>query len=92
MKSGAEPFERTVAIVNGILEPMARILKENPTFPYEDYTHLLVAAIDHDVAHYQDIAAAMEDGNRRVAMYEFGLVPQLFRALEARPVTSRHGL
>jgi benzoyl-CoA reductase/2-hydroxyglutaryl-CoA dehydratase subunit BcrC/BadD/HgdB len=77
-----EPFERTVAIVNGILKPMAQLLKENPTPPYEDYAHLYAAAINYDAAHYLDIAAAMADENRKVAMFEFGLVPQLFYAFE----------
>jgi len=78
----AEPFERTVAIANGILKPMVRLLKEDPAPPYADCTHLLAAAIDHDVAHYLDIAAAMGDQKRKVAMYEFGLVPQLFYAFD----------
>ena len=82
----AEPFERTVAVVNGILEPMSRLLKENPTPPYEDYTHLLVAAMGHDVARHRDIAAAMEDESRKVALYEFGLVPQLFYAFDCAPL------
>jgi benzoyl-CoA reductase/2-hydroxyglutaryl-CoA dehydratase subunit BcrC/BadD/HgdB len=78
----AEPFERTTAIVNGIMKPMAQLLKETPTPPYQDYAHLVVAAIDHDVAHFLDIAAAMGDENRKVAMFEFGLVPQLFHAFD----------
>jgi benzoyl-CoA reductase subunit B len=82
----AEPFERTVAIANGILEPMSRLLKENPTPPYEDYAHLLVAAMDHDVAHHLDIAVAMENESRKVALYEFGLVPQLFFAFDCAPL------
>jgi benzoyl-CoA reductase/2-hydroxyglutaryl-CoA dehydratase subunit BcrC/BadD/HgdB len=78
----AEPFGRTVAIANGILKPMAQLLKESPTPPYQEDAHLLAAAVDHDVAHYLDIAAAMEDEGRKVAMYEFGLVPQLFYAFD----------
>jgi len=78
----AEPFQRTVAIANGMLEPMARLLRENPTPPYGDYVHLVAAAIEHDVAHYRDIAAAMADEKRKVAMFEFGLVPQLFYSFD----------
>jgi benzoyl-CoA reductase/2-hydroxyglutaryl-CoA dehydratase subunit BcrC/BadD/HgdB len=77
-----EPFQRTMAITNGILKPMVQILRENPEPPYQDYAHLLAAAVDQNVTHYQDIAAAMEDENRKVAMYEFGLVPQLFHAFD----------
>jgi hypothetical protein len=81
-----EPFERTVAIVNGILKPMAQLVKESPPPPYEDYAHLYAAAINYDAAHYLDIAAAMADENRKVAMFEFGLVPQLFYAFECAPL------
>jgi benzoyl-CoA reductase/2-hydroxyglutaryl-CoA dehydratase subunit BcrC/BadD/HgdB len=77
-----EPFERTVAITNGMLEPMARLVRADSTPPYGDYGHLVAAAIEHDVARYRDIAAAMADENRKVAMFEFGLVPQLFYAFD----------
>jgi len=76
------PFERTMAITNGMLKPMSRLLKENPVPPYQDYAHLLAAMLDQNVDHYTDIAAAMGDQNRKVAMFEFGLVPQLFYAFD----------
>jgi len=78
----AEPFGRTVAIVDGILEPTGQLLRENTIPPYQDYNHLMVAAVDQDVAHYRGVAAAMEDAGRKVAMYEFGLVPQLFYSFD----------
>ncbi len=81
-----EPFERTVAIANGILKPMAQLVKENPPPPYEGYAHLYAAAVDRDAEHYLDIAAAMAAANRKVAMFEFGLVPQLFYAFECAPL------
>ena len=81
-----EPFERTVAIVNDILKPMVQLLKENPIPPHGDYAHLYAAAINRDAAHYLDIAAAMADEDRKVAMFEFGLVPQLFNAFECAPL------
>jgi benzoyl-CoA reductase/2-hydroxyglutaryl-CoA dehydratase subunit BcrC/BadD/HgdB len=81
-RSMTEPFQRSLVIVNDMLKPMSRLLKANPIPPYDDYTHLLAAAIDHDVAHYLDVATAMEDRSRRVAMFEFGLVPQLFHAFD----------
>jgi len=77
-----EPFERTLAIVNGMLEPMAGLLRGDSTPPFGDYGPLAAAAIEHDVAHFRDIAAAMADENRKVAMFEFGLVPQLFYAFD----------
>ena len=77
-----EPFQRTMGITNGILKPMVQLLRENPEPPYQDYAPLLAAAVDQNVTHYQDIAAAMADESRKVAMYEFGLVPQLFHAFD----------
>jgi benzoyl-CoA reductase subunit B len=77
-----EPFERTMGIVNGILEPMRQTLTENPLPPYEDYAHLGAAMLASEVEHYQDIAAAMADGDRRVALFEFGMAPQLFHAFD----------
>jgi benzoyl-CoA reductase/2-hydroxyglutaryl-CoA dehydratase subunit BcrC/BadD/HgdB len=81
-----EPFERTVAIANGILKPMAQLVKEKPPPEYQDYAHLYAAAVDGDAEHYLDIAAAMAAENRKVAMFEFGLVPQLFYAFECAPL------
>ena len=78
----AEPFERTMAIANGMLEPMARLLRADSTPPFGDYGHVAAAALDREVAHYRDIAAAMADEKRKVAMFEFGLVPQLFYAFD----------
>jgi benzoyl-CoA reductase/2-hydroxyglutaryl-CoA dehydratase subunit BcrC/BadD/HgdB len=75
-----------MAITNGILKPMAQLLRENPVPPYQEYAGLLAAAVDQSAAHYTDIAAAMEDDKRRVAMYEFGLVPQLFYAFDCAPL------
>ena len=77
-----EPFERTMAITNGTLKPMARLLRATPVPPYQDYAHLLAATLDQNVDHYTDIAAAMGDPNRRVAMFEFGMMPQLFSAFD----------
>jgi len=77
-----EPFERTMGIVNGILKPMGQSLKENPIPPYQDYAHLGVAMIESEIEHYQDIAAAMADRDRKVALFEFGMAPQLFHAFD----------
>ena len=78
----ADPFERTMAIANGMLEPMARLVRADSTPPYGEYADITAAAIEHDVVRYRDIAAAMADENRKVAMFEFGLVPQLFYSFD----------
>jgi hypothetical protein len=77
-----EPFERTMGIVNGILKPMGQSLRENPIPPYQDYAHLGTAMVESEIEHYQDIAAAMADRDRRVALFEFGMAPQLFQAFD----------
>jgi benzoyl-CoA reductase subunit B len=81
-----EPFQRTMGITNGLLKPMVQLLRDNPEPPYQDYAHLLAAAVEQNVSHYQDIAAAMGDESRKVAMYEFGLLPQLFFAFDCAPL------
>jgi benzoyl-CoA reductase/2-hydroxyglutaryl-CoA dehydratase subunit BcrC/BadD/HgdB len=81
-----KPFEKTMHIVNDLLKPMSQFLKENPLPPYEDYAPLMAEAIERNVEHYEDIAAAMEDKNRKVALFEFGLVPQLFYAFDCAPL------
>ena len=48
------PFERTVAVVNDILKPMAQFIQDNATPPHDDYAQLYATAINHDVAHYLD--------------------------------------
>jgi len=76
------PFERTMAIVNGVMEPMSKVLEQNPVPPYEDYVHLQAAMVRGVVEHFQDVAAAMQDESRRVALFEFGMLPQLFFAFD----------
>ncbi len=80
-----EPFERTMAIVNDFVKPMSQMLKEYPIPPYEDYANIMVAAMESTVEHYEDIAAAMADKSRKVALFEFGLVPQIFYAFDCAP-------
>ncbi|UCD56949.1 MAG: 2-hydroxyacyl-CoA dehydratase [Candidatus Hydrogenedentota bacterium] len=81
-----EPFQKTMGIVNDLLKPMAQFWEQSPIPPYEDYAHLMVAALDSTVKHYEDIATAMADKNRKVALFEFGLVPQIFYAFDCAPL------
>ncbi len=80
------PFEKTMAVVNDLLKPMSRFFKETPLPPYEEFAHLSSAMVDNLTAHYEDIADAMADESRKVAMFEFGLVPQLFYAFDCAPL------
>jgi len=80
------PFERTMEIANGLLKPMAQIMKETPIPPYEEYNELFSALITNNIQPMDDVAAAMADENRKVAMFEFGMVPQLFYAFDCAPL------
>jgi len=77
-----EPFEISMGIVNGLMKPMSRLMLETPPPPYEDYAEVHAATLDDRVENYEDIAAAMADETRRVALFEFGLLPQLFHAFD----------
>ncbi len=80
------PFERTMGVVNNLLKPMSEFTLNNPTPPYEEYAPLYAAAMQSMADHYSDIEAAMHDESRKVAMFEFGLVPQLFYAFDCAPL------
>lgn len=82
----AEPFSRTVEIVNGLMKPMAQIWRDSPIPPYEDYAHLYAALIGYHAEHYEEVATAMGDRKRKVALFEFGLVPQPFYAFDCGPL------
>jgi benzoyl-CoA reductase/2-hydroxyglutaryl-CoA dehydratase subunit BcrC/BadD/HgdB len=73
-------------VVDGILRPMVQVWKQSPMPPYEDYGHLFAELIDTNAEHFSDIAAAMANKDRKVAMFEFGLVPQLFYAFDCAPL------
>jgi len=81
-----EPFRKTIEIVEGLMRPMAQFWMDNPLPPYEEYAHLYAATISNNADQYEDIAAAMNDENRKVALFEFGLVPQLFYSFGCAPL------
>ncbi len=80
------PLEKTMGILNDIMKPMRQLLSETPLPPYEDYAHIMGVAIDDNVERFENIASAMADQNRKVALFEFGLVPQLFYAFDCAPL------
>jgi benzoyl-CoA reductase subunit B len=75
-----------MTVANDLMKPMSQFLKVNPLPPFEEYAHLQSAVMDNMVAHYEDVAAAMADPDRKVALFEFGLVPQLFYAFDCAPL------
>ncbi len=80
------PFEKTMIVVNDLLKPMAQFLRENPLPPFEEFSHLHAASMERMAEQYEGIANAMADENRKVALYEFGLSPQLFYAFDCTPL------
>ncbi len=76
----ATNFQRTMEITEQFLKPMIDAFRDDMPAPFEDLGHLFAAATAENVERYEDIAAAMVDKNRKVALFEFGLVPQPFIA------------
>ena len=79
------PFERTMMVANG-LSIIAQAMKDNPRPPFEEYAHLSSLMMNDMAAQYEDIAAAMVDEDRKVALIQFGLMPQLFYAFDCAPL------
>ncbi len=73
-------FQRTLEINEGFLKPMIDAFRDTPPAPFEHLGHLYSAAVAENVERYETIAAAMKDKSRKVALFEFGLVPQPFLA------------
>ena len=73
-------FRRTVEITEGFLKPMAEAFRREMPEPYAEFGPLYAAAAADNVERYEDIASAMADASRKVALFEFGLVPQPFLA------------
>jgi len=80
------PFERTMAVTNG-LALLAQEMRENPPPALEPYRDLVWLMLNDMVVHYEEVAAAMVDPNRKVAMIQFGLMPQLFYAFGCSPLS-----
>ncbi len=73
-------FRRTMEIAQGFLKPMIDAFRDEMPPPFEEFGHLYATAMAENVARYEDIAAAIADKDRKVALFEFGLVPQPFIA------------
>jgi benzoyl-CoA reductase/2-hydroxyglutaryl-CoA dehydratase subunit BcrC/BadD/HgdB len=81
-----KPFERTLAVTSG-LSMLAEAMKENPPPALEPYGDLVWLMLNDMVVHYEEVAAAMADPGRKVAMIQFGLMPQLFYAFDCAPLS-----
>lgn len=76
-----KPFEKTMDLVNTKQKPLIKFFEESSA----DYSNLYAALFSENVARYEDIASAMVDKNRKVALIEFGLLPQIFYAFDCAP-------
>jgi benzoyl-CoA reductase subunit B len=77
-----QPFERTMELVNGLIKPGAQLLQASQ----DEVARLQGATLGNIVERFEDIAEATENENRKVALYEFGLTPQLFYAFDCAPL------
>jgi benzoyl-CoA reductase/2-hydroxyglutaryl-CoA dehydratase subunit BcrC/BadD/HgdB len=73
-------------ITEGFLKPMIDAFRNDMPAPYEEFGPLYAAAAADNVQRYEDVASAMLDRNRKVALFEFGLVPQPFLAFGSAPL------
>ena len=76
-----KPFGKMMGLVNDQQKPLIKFLDERSS----DYSDLYTAVLRENVARTEDIAAAMVDENRKVALIEFGLLPQIFFAFDCAP-------
>ena len=76
------PFEKTIELVNGLFKPGIAFFKTRPGAN----NALRVAALEEMVGRLEDVAAAMVDPNLKVALFEFGLTPQMFYAFDCAPL------
>jgi len=77
-----QPFEKTMDLVNGLIKPGIQFLKASD----REFAPLQVAVIESQVALFEDLAQAASDPNRKVALFEFGLTPQMFYAFDCAPL------
>ncbi len=77
-----KPFERTMALVTDILKPRIHFLSAIS----DADTRLVVLAIEDLIARVEHIAEAMNSTRHKVALFEFGLTPQIFYAFDCVPL------
>ncbi len=77
-----EPFKKTMDIVNNVLKPGIELYKTSD----DEYAHLQISMLESFIGRYEDVAEAMADQNKKVALFEFGLTPQLFYAFDCAPL------
>ena len=76
-----EPFEMTMKVTDESLRPALDNLRNSS----DEIQKLRALALEDQVALFDEVNGAMGDENRKVALYEFGLMPQLFFAFDCAP-------
>ncbi len=77
-----KPFEKTMEMVNGLAKPALELFK---TMDDED-AKLFIIRLNDSIGRLEEIAAAITHQNQKVALFEFGLTPQLFYAFDCVPL------
>ena len=77
-----KPFEKTMEMVNGMAKPGLQFLEASD----DEFAPLSLALLRARVEHFDDLAAAVTDKRRKVALFEFGLTPQMFYAFDCVPL------
>lgn len=76
-----KPFEKTMKVVNDVVKPAMNFFKDSP----DELDNLRALAIEDQVLLLEEVEKVMTDKKRKVALYEFGLMPQLFFAFDCAP-------
>jgi benzoyl-CoA reductase/2-hydroxyglutaryl-CoA dehydratase subunit BcrC/BadD/HgdB len=77
-----KPFEKTMEVVDGILKPGLQMLEESES----QFAPLNAAMLRARIQHFEDLTAALTDTSKKVALFEFGLTPQMFYAFDCEPL------
>ena len=78
----SEPFEKTTRMINEFAKPALEFLK---ALDDEDMK-LQAMRLESMVEHLEDVADAGSNPEKIVALFEFGLTPQLFYAFDCTPL------
>ena len=77
-----EPFGKTMEIINGVAKPGLQFLESSDN----EFTQLSAKGLGCRVEHFDDLATAANEKDRMIALFEFGLTPQLFYAFDCVPL------
>jgi benzoyl-CoA reductase subunit B len=77
-----KPFEKTMELVNELAKPGLKFIEASD----DEFAPLSAALLRSRVQNFEDLARAVTDHNKKVALFEFGLTPQLFYAFDCVPL------